>query len=165
MTLRRVPAVAAAVLVALTLWMPATAPAVSTMGQREIEEALTCQCGCGLTVASCNHLECGFAVPARKRIAEALARGESPQSIIDGFKAEYGEKVLSSPVPEGFNVMAWIAPYATIVIAGSLMFAFFRRRARKAAAEAPAGPTGAAPGPGGDERLARLRREVEDLQR
>jgi len=133
-------------------------------GQREIEEQLTCQCGCGLTVASCNHLECGFAVPARKRIAEALAAGQTSDQIIDGFKKEYGEKVLSSPVPEGFNILAWIAPYASIVVAGTVMFVFFRRRA----ARATAAPSIATPLPAAraaDERLERLRQEVEDLER
>src|SRR5262249_28265433 len=99
------------------------------MSQHDIEEGLTCQCGCGLTVASCNHLECGFAVPVRKDIAESLARGETGEQILDRYKKEYGEKVLSSPIPQGFNLLAWIGPYAGIFLAGSLMFAFFRRRA------------------------------------
>jgi cytochrome c-type biogenesis protein CcmH/NrfF len=77
-----------------------SAHAQEAMGQREIEEGLTCQCGCGLTVASCNHLECSFAIPVRRNIAESLARGETGEQILERFKKEYGEKVLSTPVPE-----------------------------------------------------------------
>ncbi len=155
----------AAVALSLALLLPGAprAHAEGPMNQREIEEGLTCQCGCGLTVASCNHLECGFAVPVRKEIAEALARGETGERILEGYKQEYGEKVLSSPAAEGFNALAWIAPYAAIVVAGVLMFAFFRRRAGRAGAPAPASPVGNPPPD--DERIARLQREVEDLER
>lgn len=131
--------------------------------QRAIEESLTCQCGCGLTVGSCNHLQCGFAVPARKDIAESLARGETGEQIIERYKEKYGEKVLSSPVAEGFNILAWVAPYLGILVAGVLMFTFFRRRASRGPAEPPAesqpidAPT--------DARVARLQQEVEDLRR
>ena len=94
---------ATALVLALSLPLALPAGAQSVLGQREIEEGLTCQCGCGLTVATCNHLECSFAVPVRKEIAESLAKGQTGEQIIERFKVEYGEKVLSSPVPEGLN--------------------------------------------------------------
>jgi cytochrome c-type biogenesis protein CcmH/NrfF len=160
--IRRSLLAAFAALALATVCLPVSA-AVSLLGQREVEEALTCQCGCGLTVASCNHLECGFAVPARKRIAEALAKGETGDQILDGFKKEYGEKVLSSPVPEGFNVMAWIGPYLGIFLAGSLMFVFFRRRAMQASIVPVSTPGDSQERT--DARIAQLREDVEDLQR
>lgn len=153
---------AAALFLALAA-APAPAFAEGRPGQREIEEALTCQCGCGLTVAACNHLECGFAIPARKRIAEGLAAGQNAEQILDGFKKEYGEKVLSSPIPEGFNVLAWIAPYLTIAVAGTLMFLFFRRKAART--EVPVVDAGPPEAARSDERLERLRRDLEDFER
>ena len=158
-------ALAMAALLSLLATAPCATPAFAekALGQREVEEGLTCQCGCGLTVAACNHLECSFAIPVRKDIAESLARGENGQQILDRYKAEYGEKVLSSPVPEGFNLLAWIAPYLGITIAGVVMFGFFRRRAaRVEPARVPVLPPAT---PGTDERLERLRHEVEDLER
>jgi len=151
-----------------------TADAVKTAGQQEIEESLTCQCGCGLTVASCNHLECSSAIPIRKDIAASLARGETAEQILARYKAEYGEKILSSPVPEGFNLLAWFGPYIAIVVAGIVMFTFLRRRAGQPAVAAPFQSPGAvfespAEASGSpavkDERLERLRKEVEDLER
>jgi cytochrome c-type biogenesis protein CcmH len=133
------------------------------VGQREIEESLTCQCGCGLTVAACNHLECSFAVPVRKDIAASLERGETGAQILERYKQEYGEKVLSSPVAEGFNLLAWIAPYLAIAVAGVVMFGFFRRRAsRIEPVPASAPPIADARS---DERIERLRHEVEELER
>ncbi|MGC1191918.1 MAG: hypothetical protein WA861_15095, partial [Candidatus Binatus sp.] len=34
----------------------------------QVSEGLTCQCGCGLTVANCNMPTCGFSVPMRAEI-------------------------------------------------------------------------------------------------
>jgi len=156
-------ATAAALLLSLSQPLALEARAQSVLGQREIEEALTCQCGCGLTVATCNHLECSFAIPVRKDIAESLKKGDTGEQILERYKNEYGEKVLSSPVPEGFNLMAWIGPYLGIFVAGSVMFTFFRRRATRTA-EGPAVET-PVPSQATDERIARLRNEVEDLKR
>jgi cytochrome c-type biogenesis protein CcmH/NrfF len=162
--MRRFPR-ALAIAALLSLFAPSPMPswAQAPLGQREIEESLTCQCGCGLTVATCNHLECSFAVPVRKDIAESLGRGETGQQILERYKKEYGEKVLSSPVPEGFNLLAWIGPYLAIVVAGVVMFGFFRRRAARIEplpASAPPPATAVS-----DDRLERLRHEVEDLER
>lgn len=162
MVARRGATTAAALCLALFVSV-GTAQSTAVMAQSDVEEGLTCQCGCGLTVAACNHLECSFAVPVRKDIAESLARGETGEQILERYKKEYGEKVLSSPVPEGFNLLAWIAPYAGILMAGSIMFAFFRRRAERAPSKPAAPPD--FPRADGDERIARLQREVEELER
>jgi len=96
-------------------------------GQREAEERLACQCGCGLTVHACNHLQCSFAVPAREDIAKSLAAGQTEDEIIARYVSEYGEKVLSAPTREGFNLLAWWVPYVAL-LAGSLgLWAAIRR--------------------------------------
>jgi cytochrome c-type biogenesis protein CcmH len=151
-----------ALVAGLSVWSPAFG--VSTSSQREIEESLTCQCGCGLTVAACNHLECGFAVPVRKHIAEALAAGQTAEQILADYKKEYGEKVLSSPVPEGFNLLAWIAPFVAILAAGGAMFAYLRRRRLELPDPADI-PSSVTTPDESDKRLAQLRHEVEDLER
>ena len=92
--------------VALATAVPMLAQGPPT--QRELEESLTCQCGCGLTVHSCNHIQCSSGEPIKKEIAERLARGESGDEIVTAFRARYGEKVLSSPTFRGFNWLAWI---------------------------------------------------------
>lgn len=134
------------------------------MSQSEVEEALTCQCGCGLTVHTCNHLECSFAVPVRKDIAESLARGESGEEILERYKREYGEKVLSSPIPEGFNLLAWLAPYAAIAISAVVVVGFLRRRARTGSVDEPASERAGTEIAADDldERRRRLREEMRD---
>jgi cytochrome c-type biogenesis protein CcmH/NrfF len=150
----RLPA-AAALLLAL-----ACAPSlVVAVTQQEVEEALTCQCGCGLTVHSCNHLNCGSGEPMKAEIRERLGRGEGKDQILDAFKARYGEKVLSAPTFQGFNWFAWVTPFAAVLAAAALLVFTIRRRVRTPAAVA-------APASSDNQALrARLARELDDLDR
>jgi len=88
---------------------------------QEIEEALTCQCGCGLTVHSCNHLQCGSGIPLRLEVKGAVAEGLGRDEILVRFRDKYGEKILSAPVAEGFNRTAWIAPFALVGLGATLV--------------------------------------------
>jgi cytochrome c-type biogenesis protein CcmH len=81
---------------------------------QEVSEGLTCQCGCGLTVANCNHPQCEFSVPARLQIETMIAKGMGEAQIISFFRAKYGEKILSAPTGEGFNLLAWIIPFGAV---------------------------------------------------
>ena len=107
----------------LLCWGVGTASA----GQREVEERLACQCGCGLTVHTCNHLQCSFAVPVREDISKSLAAGQSDEEIIARYVAEYGEKVLSSPTLEGFNLLAWWGPYIALLLGAAVLVLVIRR--------------------------------------
>jgi cytochrome c-type biogenesis protein CcmH len=141
----------------------AAAPAAAAPSQQEVEEALTCQCGCGLTVHACNHLNCGSGEPMKKEIAERLARGEGKDQILAAFTARYGEKVLSAPTFRGFNWLAWVTPFAAVLAAGAGLVVVIRRRVRTtAAAEAPATVV-----PAGEATAlrARLQRELDELDR
>ena len=135
--------------------------------QREVEEALTCQCGCGLTVHSCNHLQCGSGEPMKQEIAERIARGEDTATILEGFRTRYGEKVLSSPTFRGFNWLAWITPFAAVLTGAVGVTLVIRRWVRTPAPAAPAGGAGgSAVGSAGEEALrARLARELADMDR
>ena len=150
---------AAGLLGAALLVAPAGAAAPPT--QFEVEESLTCQCGCGLTVHSCNHLQCSSGDPIKKEIAERIARGEDKDTILAAFRDRYGEKILSSPTFQGFNWIAWIMPFAA-VLAGGLGISLVIRRWTRTAPSAP--PPAPSP-PADEERRRRLARELEDFDR
>jgi cytochrome c-type biogenesis protein CcmH/NrfF len=118
-------ALAFAVMLIATLMMPLMAPvsrarAAVPSGQ-EIAEGLTCQCGCGLTVANCNHPNCSFSVPMRERIDTMLAHGKGRAEIISYFRKQYGEKILSAPTTQGFNLLAWTMPFVALLAGGGLV--------------------------------------------
>jgi len=165
---RRVRRAAAVAALAVALLLVAAPPARADVGaganaptQKEIESALTCQCGCGLTVHSCNHIQCGSGEPMKKDIAERLAAGESRETILAAFASKYGEKVLAAPTFQGFNWLAWITPFAAVLVAASVLALAIRRRTHEPVPASPK-PTGAA----GDSALrARLAKELDDLER
>jgi len=141
------------------LGAPARALAVTT---QEVEEALTCQCGCGLTVHSCNHLQCGFAVPAKQKIAELVAQGNSKEIITASFVKTYGEKVLSAPTTAGFNLAAWITPFLAVLIGGVFIGVLSVRWARRR--QARDGGLQSHPPAVTDQYRERLKKELESFE-
>jgi cytochrome c-type biogenesis protein CcmH/NrfF len=166
-----VKAPAAALWVLLATTLPVLAPtAVHAVSEKptqaEMEEALTCQCGCGLTVHSCNHLNCGSGEPIKKEIAERLARGETGPQILAAFEQRYGEKILSAPTFRGFNWLAWVTPFLVVLVAGAMLAVTLRRRTHaQAQVPAPAAPPPGAPNAGDTALRDRLARELKDLDR
>ena len=95
--------------------------AAETPTNAEVSEGLTCQCGCGLTVANCNMPTCGFSVPMRRDIDRMIGEGKTRAQIISFYRTQYGEKVLSAPTTEGFNILAWTMPFIALAVGGGLM--------------------------------------------
>jgi cytochrome c-type biogenesis protein CcmH/NrfF len=125
--------------------------------QTEIEESLTCQCGCGLTVHACNHLQCPSGIPLKEEIASQLVLGKTRPEVLSYFAGKYGEKILSSPTTSGFNIVAWVMPFAVVLIAATIIVVLTRRWRRSAAAP------GAAPPPAVDPAWrARLDADLDD---
>ncbi len=124
--------------------------------QSQIEESLTCQCGCGLTVHSCNHVQCPSGIPLKEEIAVQLAAGKNQAEVLTYFSTKYGEKILSAPTTTGFNLVAWVTPFAVVAIAATLVVVASRRWRR---AETSASPV--VPSPVDGERRARLNAELD----
>jgi cytochrome c-type biogenesis protein CcmH len=133
--------------------------AIAAVNPTEVEESLTCQCSCGLTVHSCNHLQCSFAVPAKQTIAEQVGQGVAKEAILQSFVAKYGEKVLSAPTTAGFNLAAWITPFLALIVGGVAVglvsLRWSRQRARQATTEKPAADSQS------DQYRDRLKKELE----
>ncbi len=115
---------------ALTLGMAPGAFAAARTTVNQVSQGLTCQCGCGLTVANCNHPQCSFSVPLRGEIEAMISRGETREQILAYYRHKFGEKILSAPTTEGFNLLAWTMPFVAIVLGGGFItLAFTRWRA------------------------------------
>jgi cytochrome c-type biogenesis protein CcmH/NrfF len=99
----------------------------------------------------------------KKEIADRLARGESRDQILAAFTTRYGEKVLSSPTFHGFNWFAWLTPFAAVLTAAAALVVVIGRRVRTTAATAA--PAAVAPGSDTTALRARLKRELEQLDR
>jgi len=80
-------------------------------------------------------LGCHYSAPAREKIHNAVAGGQSDDSIVAAFVKDQGIKALIVPPAEGFNVLAWWGP--VIMILGGLAVIFFWIRRMKQPAAAP----------------------------
>jgi cytochrome c-type biogenesis protein CcmH len=140
---------------------PSAAPANPSTVQ-QVTERLACQCGCGLTVANCNHPNCSFAIPVRAEIDQMLRDGANPRAVVASFRDKYGEKVLAAPTAEGFNLLAWIMPFVALLAGGAIILLSLRRwRAGAAPVAGAAVPPGETRGFDAELRK-RLERDVKD---
>ena len=100
------------------------APAFADSALDGVQQNLMCQCGCTMVLSSC---ECGTAEQMRGEIKTMLGQGQSQQQMLDYYVGKYGEKVLSAPTKQGFNLTAYITPFAGIVVAGAGVFLLVRQ--------------------------------------
>ena len=91
-------------------------PVVTTERRDELEKHLKCLCGCPMDIYLCRTTD--FKCPVSPRVhadIEALiAGGYSEDEIREAFVATYGERVLTAPKAQGFNLLAYVAPFAAI---------------------------------------------------
>ena len=87
-----------------------------------IERSFKCNCSCGLDVHSCQfQMQCGTSPGWSERIRRDLEAGQTPEAIQASFVADFGTQVLMLPPPEGFNLLGYFLPAATILVAGALI--------------------------------------------
>lgn len=89
----------------------------------------------------------------RDLIRQKLEQGETEEEIINYFVANYGEQVLASPPPRGFNLAAWLMPGAAFGLGLAWLGRQMRRWSRR-----PAPPT---PRPSATSEEYRRRAEEE----
>jgi cytochrome c-type biogenesis protein CcmH len=99
---------------------------------RKIEGKLMAPC-CWSSPVSQHQSEAATRIKAG--IREQLAAGKTEQQILDFYVAEYGERILASPRPSGFNLLAWVLP-ALFPIAGAAVIWLFVRRSLSSRAAA-----------------------------
>ena len=85
----------------------------------DLGHRLMCTCSCAQLLGECNHVGCPESGHMRNELSAAIAAGLGNQQILDAFAARYGMTVLAAPPTKGFDLIAWIAPFA--VFAAALM--------------------------------------------
>jgi cytochrome c-type biogenesis protein CcmH len=103
--------------------------------EREIEDSLIAPC-CWSQPVSQHYSE--VADQIRKEVHEMVAAGKSRDEIIDHYVALYGERILASPRAKGFNVLAYVLPFAALILGAWFLIALFRKLQKTAPAPGPA---------------------------
>lgn len=126
----------------------------------DLGHRLMCTCGCSQLLGECNHVGCPESDHMRGELRASIdgnggnpgnpgagggsgspPAGMSDQQILDWFSSKYGVTVLAAPTTHGFNLVAWIAPFAVFLAALFGTILLVRHWSVGRTAVAAAGPT------------------------
>lgn len=127
----------------------------------DLSHRLMCICGCSQLAGECNHVGCTQSGEELSLLRKDIGAGMGDSEILAAFSAKYGATVLAAPPTHGFDLVAWVAPFAVFGAALLGTILLIRRwsglSAAKAKAEAANAPV---EDPGDHERRERIRRET-----
>jgi cytochrome c-type biogenesis protein CcmH len=83
----------------------------NTLGHR-----LMCSCGCNQVLLECNHVGCQLSDRMRGELVAAMDRGDNDSLVLQDFVQKYGTTVLLAPATTGFGRVAWVTPFAVLVL-------------------------------------------------
>jgi hypothetical protein len=93
-------------------------PQVNMQDLRKVTDNILCAGGCGLTVAAGELTPCEVAKRMNYRAAVYIApsseggKGMTPQQALDRFAKDFGQGILAAPPKSGFDLIAWVLPFA-----------------------------------------------------
>ncbi len=117
------------------------APSMTDEKRDDLEHKIKCQCGCVLDIYTCRTTDfsCGVSPAMHGDVMALVTGGYNASEILSAFQNVYGERVLMSPLKEGFNLVGYLMPFAAVITGGVVVAGLIRRwGARAAAAPRPA---------------------------
>lgn len=99
---------------------------------REVSSGLRCPVCQGLSIQDS---PADLAVEMKALVREQLAAGRSPEQVRAYFIEKYGEWVLLSPRPAGFNLLVYLLPLVLLGVGAIVVQRFIRNNAARPAAE------------------------------
>jgi cytochrome c-type biogenesis protein CcmH len=95
-------------------------PPQPTLDQRvqDVGEQLKCPVCQHESVADSS---AAIAEQMRLVIRQQLQQGKSEQEVLNYFAAHYGQQILLTPQPQGFNLLAWLAPVLMLLFGLGLL--------------------------------------------
>ena len=81
-----------------------------------IGHKLMCVCGCGQILLECNHVGCPDSDREITELRTEIATGLPDSGVFNWFVAKYGPTVLAAPIRGGFDNVAWIVPFAALLL-------------------------------------------------
>lgn len=105
----------------IAAWVAVTwlwAPAALALVVSDVAKEFICNCGCNKMLTDCD-TQCGEQL--RGVIAGKIAEGWDKPRIMNLLVKSYGEKLLAAPTKSGFNLTAWVTPFAAILVGGVMI--------------------------------------------
>jgi cytochrome c-type biogenesis protein CcmH len=107
----------------------------------DLGHRMMCVCSCNQILLECNHVGCTYSDRMRAELVAAVDRGDNDDLTLQSFVQKYGPPVLAAPTKNGFDRVAWVAPYLALVLGlGLVTFVIraWKSRPLVLPAEAPA---------------------------
>jgi len=124
----------------------------------EIEAMLIAPC-CWSQPVSQHYSEAADKI--RREVRELLAAGKSKQQILDYYESVYGERILASPRPHGFNLLVYFVPPAILLIGATSLAIFLKKWTTRLPDEQE---FNTASGPLDERYASRVESELRELQ-
>ena len=107
-----------------------------------LSHRLMCTCSCAEILGECNHVGCTSSTQELAELRDMIQNNKSDQEILDAFTAKYGAVVLAAPTAHGFDLVAWIAPFAVFLAAllGTILLVRHWSAGKNQLATQPASP-------------------------
>jgi cytochrome c-type biogenesis protein CcmH len=107
----------------------------------DIGHKLMCVCGCGQILLECNHVGCPDSDRMIGELRSEIATGLPDARVFSWFVNKYGPTVLAAPIRGGFDIVAWIVPFAALFLAiGAVILVIRLWRRRPPPGSPPSGP-------------------------
>jgi cytochrome c-type biogenesis protein CcmH len=140
--------------------------AFATTQMEDLENALMCKCEdkCGKVLINC---DCSTSGKTRIELKKHLESGLTVQQIVQLYVDKHGESILSAPTKQGFNLTAWLMPFAAILGGGLGLRKIIQTWVRKtrSAQEAESVASANAPAKSDPEKYDRaLKNELDKLE-
>lgn len=146
--------------VSVVIFLFFASPVVAAVDAGDISSKIICQCGCTMVLSTC---ECDTAEAMNAVLLQKIDEGQSEKQILRYFVAQYGETVLAEPLKEGFNLVAWILPFATIAAGGWVVYIALRKWVRQGKRVRPVPVSGTRITQKDEEYEQRLEKELEEF--
>lgn len=86
----------------------------------DVSGEFICMCGCNLILRDCSGMQCGVYDRLTNLIRDKIRQGMGKEQIFQFMKVNFKEVILAAPEKKGFNLTAWVTPFA-VVFAGALL--------------------------------------------
>lgn len=63
----------------------------------------------------------------RTEVRAMVAEGKNRDEILNHYVAQYGERILAAPRAEGFNILAYVLPWAALIFGAWLLIVLIKK--------------------------------------
>ncbi len=94
---------------------------------------IMCTCSCGQMLLKCNHVGCPNSAKMIGQLREQLASTNDDEKVLQFFRTEWGVTTVVEPARHGFELLAWILPFAGLALGILLLIVVVRKWSMKPA--------------------------------